>query len=159
ALRSPHARARRRLPHRPPCGARRAARAIRRSALLHRPVRRPLARGLPVDAAPRAAPRAPARRPRRGGATGHRAGGVRAAMIHRIELKARENRRYSYAGRSVLITNIDGGIGGSKTNEEGFYFRNTRILSHHEVTAGKQELKPFIASPVDGHFFLAYARV
>ncbi len=78
-------------------------------------------------------------------------------MHHRIALRARANQHYVYSGRSVLVTNLDGAVTGSGT--EGFYFANTRLLSHDELTADGQPLTPVAASPVSGAGFLAYAEV
>jgi glycogen debranching enzyme len=73
------------------------------------------------------------------------------------ELRTRANQRFAYSGRSLLITNIDGGVTGQEA--EGFYVEDTRLLSRDELTADGVRLTPFVAAPAGGDGFLAYAVV
>lgn len=75
-------------------------------------------------------------------------------MSHRIQLRARGNQHYAYAGRSLLVTNLDGWITGAGT--EGFYAQNTRFLSREELSVEGAPLRPASVSPVEGDGFLAY---
>jgi glycogen debranching enzyme len=72
-----------------------------------------------------------------------------------IRLRSRANRNLAYSGPSLLETNLDGAITGS--GSEGFYFRNTRLLSRYLLTANGQPLRAVAASPVQSSGFLAYA--
>ncbi len=73
------------------------------------------------------------------------------------ELRTRANQRFVYSGRSILITNIDGGVAGQEI--EGFYVEDTRLLSRDEVTADGVPLTPIVAAPAGSDGFLAYAAV
>ncbi|HEU5423020.1 MAG TPA: glycogen debranching N-terminal domain-containing protein, partial [Nitrolancea sp.] len=75
---------------------------------------------------------------------------------HRAELRARANHRFTYGGRALLISDVFGVVQG---DPEGFYFENTRLLCRDRLLADVQPLFPFVASPVDGSAFLAYAEV
>jgi glycogen debranching enzyme len=74
-----------------------------------------------------------------------------------IELRARANLRFTYSGRSVLVTNSDGGITGGEG--EGFYVEDTRLLSRDALAANGTPLTAVVASPVRADGFLAYAEV
>ncbi len=75
-------------------------------------------------------------------------------MTHRISLRARSNQHFTYSGRSILVTNLDGAVMGSGT--EGFYVENTRLLCRDHLTANGEPLTTVAASPVGGERFLAY---
>ncbi len=75
----------------------------------------------------------------------------------RIGLRARADRHFTYSGRSVLVTNLDGNLTGSGT--EGFYVEDTRLLSRDEWTANGESLLSIAVSPVEGDAFLAYLEV
>ncbi|HET7036950.1 MAG TPA: glycogen debranching N-terminal domain-containing protein [Thermomicrobiaceae bacterium] len=77
-------------------------------------------------------------------------------MAPRAELRARANHRFTYGGRSLLISDVFGVV---RDDPEGFYFENTRLLCRDRLLADGQPLIPFVASPVDGSGFLAYAEV
>lgn len=78
-------------------------------------------------------------------------------MDSRIVLRSRANHLFTYSGRSVLVTDLDGVISGKGT--EGFYVDDTRLVSHFELLADGHRLTPIVASPVDGNSFLAYLHV
>ena len=71
------------------------------------------------------------------------------------ELRARANQRFAYSGHSLLVTNVDGVIGGREA--EGFYVEDTRLLSRDELTADGVPLAPVVAGATGGNGLLAYA--
>lgn len=71
-----------------------------------------------------------------------------------VELRARERHRFMFSGSSVLVTNVDGGIGGDAT--EGFYFENTRLIERLDLRADGQPLEPVAASAVGHKAVLTY---
>ncbi len=73
------------------------------------------------------------------------------------ELRTRATQRFAYSGRSVLVTNIDGGVAGREA--EGFYVEDTRLLSRDQLTADGAPLTPVVAGSAGGDGFLAYAEV
>lgn len=73
---------------------------------------------------------------------------------HRIALRARANQHFVYAGRSLLVVNLDGQVSGAGT--EGFYFENTRLLCRDELCVDGRPVRAIAASPVGGNGFLAY---
>jgi hypothetical protein len=77
--------------------------------------------------------------------------------VTRIDLRSRPNEHISYSGRALLVTDLTGSITGE--GREGFYFENTRLLSHDQVMVDGKALKPVAASPVGGAGFLAYLQV
>ncbi|HSH55653.1 MAG TPA: glycogen debranching N-terminal domain-containing protein [Candidatus Limnocylindrales bacterium] len=78
-------------------------------------------------------------------------------MSDRIELRTRPNNRFAYSGCSVLVTNAEGNITGENT--EGFFYKDTRLISKLELTANDQPATPIIASQVQGNRFLAYLQI
>jgi glycogen debranching enzyme len=78
-------------------------------------------------------------------------------MTHRIELRARPGQHFTYSGRSLLVTNIEGAVTAHGT--EGFYADETRLLVRDEITADGEPLKSVAASPAGGDAYLAYAEV
>jgi glycogen debranching enzyme len=75
-------------------------------------------------------------------------------VSHRIQLRARNERLFTYSGRTVLVTDLAGRL--PATDPHGLYVDNTRFLSRFELSAGGQPLRPISASPVGGDAFLAY---
>jgi glycogen debranching enzyme len=78
-------------------------------------------------------------------------------VAHRIELRARADQHFTYSGRSLLVTSLDGRV--CDHGLEGFYVDETRLLCRFDLTADGAPLKPVTASPVGGARFLAYAEV
>ncbi|HEX5478321.1 MAG TPA: glycogen debranching N-terminal domain-containing protein [Dehalococcoidia bacterium] len=75
---------------------------------------------------------------------------------HQMTLRARSGERSVYSGRSVLVTNLYGEVQGHDT--EGFYVRNTRMLSKASLTLDGKQLEPFAETAVDAHAALGYLR-
>jgi glycogen debranching enzyme len=75
-------------------------------------------------------------------------------VSHRIQLRARNERLFTYSGRTVLVTDLAGRL--PATDPHGLYVDNTRFLSRFELSAGGEPLRPISASPVGGDAFLAY---
>jgi glycogen debranching enzyme len=75
---------------------------------------------------------------------------------HQITLRARSGERSVYSGRSVLITNLYGEVQGHDT--EGFYVRNTRMLSKAVLMLDGAQLEPFAEAAVDALAALGYLR-
>ena len=78
-------------------------------------------------------------------------------MAHRIELRARADQHFTYGGRSLLVTALDGRVG--DRGLEGFYADETRLLCRFDLSADGVPLAPVAASPVGGPRFLAYAEI
>jgi glycogen debranching enzyme len=74
-----------------------------------------------------------------------------------VTLRTRPEGRFSYSGRSLLVTDVHGAITGNQT--EGFWFENTRLLSSFELRSDGQPVEGFAAAPVDRHAHLAYLRL
>lgn len=70
-----------------------------------------------------------------------------------IRLRARSNQHYVSSGLSLLAVNLDGWATGNGT--EGFYYRNTRLLSRNELLIDGVPPRPASVSPVDSDAFLA----
>ncbi len=65
----------------------------------------------------------------------------------------RPEHRFTYSGRSVLISDNGGNIG---SGIEGFYVEDTRLLSRAELKVAGEPLRSISASPVEAAGFLAY---
>jgi len=78
-------------------------------------------------------------------------------MPHRVTLRGRPGQLYLYSGRSILITNLDGEVGGA--GSEGLHVDNTRVLSQDRLTVGSASLDAISVSPVGGDAALAYYEV
>jgi glycogen debranching enzyme len=78
-------------------------------------------------------------------------------VAHRINLRARGAHHFTYSGRCVLVTDLDGRIG--EEDPLGLYVDNTRVLSRFEVIVNGKKPRPISASPVGGDAFLAYEEV
>jgi glycogen debranching enzyme len=76
-------------------------------------------------------------------------------MVRGIQLQARAGQQFVYSGRSLLITDPNGRIGGQGI--EGFYVDETRLLFRSELMIDGGSLQAFAASPVDGDAYLLYA--
>lgn len=77
--------------------------------------------------------------------------------VPQSELRPRASEYHAWAGRSVLVTNLEGLIEG--TGCQGYYYENTRLLSCFRLTADGRPLSPIIASPVQHTGLLAYHEI
>jgi len=75
-------------------------------------------------------------------------------MTHRVQLKARGGQLTAYSGRSILVTDLDGYI--RSVGTQGFYYKNTRILSRLEMLVDGEPLIPASVSPVGADRLLGY---
>lgn len=74
-----------------------------------------------------------------------------------VTLRTRPQALFSYSGRSLLVTDLHGGVRGHEM--EGFWFENTRLLSRIELRSDGQPVEGFSAAPVDRRAHLAYVRL
>jgi glycogen debranching enzyme len=77
-------------------------------------------------------------------------------MPHRVTLRGRPRQIYVYSGRSVLITDLDGEVRGSKL---GFFADNTRVLSAEWLTVNGRNLHSIAVSPTGADAALGYYEV
>ena len=77
-------------------------------------------------------------------------------MSYRIDLRSRPDQHFTYSGRSVLVSDLDGQVRGGR---HGLFVANTRFLSRDELGAPTGPLRAISASPVGGDAFLAYYEV
>lgn len=75
-------------------------------------------------------------------------------LARHLGMRARATCHDVFSGHSLLITNLDGDVTGSKT--EGYYYESTRLLSRFCLFSGDALLRSVIASPIEGSSFLAY---
>jgi hypothetical protein len=75
----------------------------------------------------------------------------------RVTLRTRPQALFSYSGRSLLVTDLHGGVTGNEM--EGFWFENTRLLSRFELRSDGQPVQGFSAAPVDRRGHLTYVRL
>ncbi|MEV0809328.1 glycogen debranching N-terminal domain-containing protein [Micromonospora sp. NPDC050200] len=72
-------------------------------------------------------------------------------------LRVRPDLLYVASGWSTLVTDVRGRITG--TDPQGFFARNTRVLSAERLTVGGREPVPFSTANVQGHAQLSYAEL
>ncbi|MFG2057601.1 glycogen debranching N-terminal domain-containing protein [Micromonospora sp. NPDC048930] len=72
-------------------------------------------------------------------------------------LRVRPDLLYVASGWSTLVTDVRGRIGG--TDPQGFFARNTRVLSRERITVDGREPVPFATANVRGHAQLSYAEL
>jgi glycogen debranching enzyme len=72
-------------------------------------------------------------------------------------LRVRPDLLYVASGWSTLVTDVRGRITG--TDPQGFFARNTRVLSAEHVTIDGREPVPFSTANVQGHAQLSYAEL
>jgi glycogen debranching enzyme len=75
-------------------------------------------------------------------------------VAHRINLRARGTYHFTYSGRCVLVTDLDGRV--AERDPLGLFVDNVRLLSRLEVTVNDEQPRSITASPVGGDAFLAY---
>ena len=78
-------------------------------------------------------------------------------MAHRVQLRARYHQHFAYSGRTVLVTDLDGGVPGE--DPYGLFVDNTRVLSRFEVEVDGVAPRPISASPIGGDAYLSYAEL
>ncbi|MFP8904964.1 glycogen debranching N-terminal domain-containing protein [Streptomyces atacamensis] len=74
-----------------------------------------------------------------------------------MELRTRPHQRFAYRHRSLLVTDPLGLVTGE--GGEGFYFHNTRLLSHLTWSIDGHPVTPFALSEVGHDAILGYAEV
>ncbi|WP_406044950.1 hypothetical protein OG799_11040 [Micromonospora sp. NBC_00898] len=72
-------------------------------------------------------------------------------------LRVRPDLLYVASGWSTLVTDVRGRITG--TDPQGFFARNTRVLSVERITVDGREPVPFSTANVQGHAQLSYAEL
>ncbi|RIV41168.1 amylo-alpha-1,6-glucosidase [Micromonospora radicis] len=72
-------------------------------------------------------------------------------------LRVRPDLLYVASGWSTLVTDVRGRITGA--DPQGFFARNTRVLSLERITVDGHEPVPFSTATVQGHAQLSYAEV
>jgi glycogen debranching enzyme len=75
-------------------------------------------------------------------------------VAHRIQLRARGERLFTYSGRSVLVTDLAGRL--RREDPMGLYVDNTRFLSRFDLTIDGRPPDSVSASPAGSAAFLAY---
>ena len=73
------------------------------------------------------------------------------------DLRVRPDLLYVSSGWNVLITDVHGRIAG--TDPQGFYAKNTRVLSRERITIDGQEPRAFSTARVGAHAQLSYAKL
>jgi hypothetical protein len=73
------------------------------------------------------------------------------------DLRVRPDLLYVSSGWNVLITDVHGRIAG--LDPQGFYARNTRMLSRERIMVNGQEPKAFSTAKVGAHAQLSYAKL
>ena len=79
------------------------------------------------------------------------------AMTRVRNLRVRPDLLYVASGWSTLVTDVRGRITG--TDPQGFFARNTRVLSVERITVDGREPVPFSTANVQGHAQLSYAEL
>lgn len=72
-------------------------------------------------------------------------------------LRVRPDLLYVASGWSTLVTDVRGRIAGA--DPQGFFARNTRVLSRERITVDGREPVPFATANVGGHAQLSYAEL
>ncbi|SCF14422.1 Glycogen debranching enzyme (alpha-1,6-glucosidase) [Micromonospora viridifaciens] len=72
-------------------------------------------------------------------------------------LRVRPDLLYVASGWSTLVTDVRGRISGA--DPQGFFARNTRVLSRERITVDGREPVPFATGNVRGHAQLSYAEL
>ncbi|HEX7746139.1 MAG TPA: glycogen debranching N-terminal domain-containing protein [Micromonosporaceae bacterium] len=72
-------------------------------------------------------------------------------------LRVRPDLLYVASGWSTLVTDVRGRIAGA--DPQGFFVRNTRVLSAEHVTVDGREPVPFSTANVEGHAQLSYSEL
>ncbi|WP_117211507.1 glycogen debranching N-terminal domain-containing protein [Allorhizocola rhizosphaerae] len=73
------------------------------------------------------------------------------------DLRVRPDLLYVSSGWNVLITDVFGRIAG--TDPQGFFARNTRVLSRERLTVNGREPRAFSTAKVGAHAALSYAQL
>lgn len=73
------------------------------------------------------------------------------------DLRVRPDLRYVASGWSTLVTDVRGRVTGA--DPQGFFARNTRVLSRERITVDGREPVPFSTASVGAHAVLSYAEL